>query len=138
MNVLQDQQRCSGIEKPHGKVSQDRILDLDAARATGAAAVGVLTTPRRDSSRRAGKRHPRREPMPELRRRADAGRACGEESRQPPAQYEHPASWARFKPHVPDGITVIPGTMLAAHSFVASSALTPALPASLLLWNCSA
>src|SRR5258708_39197876 len=59
-------------------------------------------------------------------------------SRQPPAQYEHPASWARFNPHVPDGITVIPGMMLAAHSFAATSALTPALPASILLWTCSA
>jgi len=52
---------------------------------------------------------------------------------QPPAQYVQPASWARFTPHVPDGMTVIPGITFAVHSFAASSALTPALPANILL-----
>ena len=58
-------------------------------------------------------------------------RLNSDRSRQPPAQYVQPASWARFTPHVPDGMIVIPGTTLAAHSFAASSALTPALPASI-------
>jgi hypothetical protein len=45
---------------------------------------------------------------------------------------------ARFTPHVPEGMMVIPGTTFAAHSLAASSALTPALPASILLCTCSA
>ena len=51
----------------------------------------------------------------------------------PPVQYVHPASCARFTPKVPEGMTVIPGTTFAVHSFSASSALTLALLASLLL-----
>ena len=45
---------------------------------------------------------------------------------QPPAQYVQPASCARFTPHTPEGMTVIPGTTFAAHSFAAASALMPA------------
>jgi hypothetical protein len=51
----------------------------------------------------------------------------------PPAQYVQPPSCARFTPQVPDGMIVIPGTTFAAHSFAASSPVTPALPASILL-----
>jgi hypothetical protein len=57
---------------------------------------------------------------------------------QPPAQHVQPPSCARFTPQVPDGIIVIPGITLAAHSFAASSAPTLALLASILLWTCSA
>ena len=49
-----------------------------------------------------------------------------------------PDNWARFTPQVPDGMIVIPGTMFAAHSFAASSALTPALPESILLCTTNA
>jgi hypothetical protein len=41
-------------------------------------------------------------------------------------------------PQVPDGMMVMPGTTFAAHSLAASSALTPALPASILLCTSSA
>src|ERR1700738_3151198 len=57
---------------------------------------------------------------------------------QPPAQYVQPPSCARFTPQVPDGIIVIPGITLASHSLAASSAPTPALLTSILLWTCSA
>ena len=57
---------------------------------------------------------------------------------QPPEQYVQPPSCARFSPHTPDGMIVIPGTIFAAHSFAASSAVTPALLASILLKPCSA
>src|ERR1700722_2050059 len=62
----------------------------------------------------------------------------GRSGQPPPVQYVQPASCARFTPHVPDGMRVMPGTTLAAHSLAASSALTPALPASILLCTCSA
>jgi hypothetical protein len=65
-------------------------------------------------------------------------RLCRKRYRQPPEQYVQPPSCARFKPQTPDGMTVIPGTTFAAHSFAASSALTPALPASALLIPCKA
>ena len=65
--------------------------------------------------------------------RRPAGIGARAMTAQPPAQYVHPASCARFTPQVPDGMMVIPGITLAAHSLAASSALTPALLASRLL-----
>ena len=55
-----------------------------------------------------------------------------------PGAEVQPCSWARLRPHVPDGITVIPAMTFAVHSLAASSALTPALPASLPLNTLSA
>ena len=60
-------------------------------------------------------------------------RLNSDRTRQPPAQYVQPASWARFTPHVPEGMMVIPATTFAAHSFAASSAVTLALLANILL-----
>lgn len=72
------------------------------------------------------------------RRRHELGRDSFEWSHQPPAPYVQPGAWARFTPHFPDGTIAIRGSPFAVDSLAASSALTPGLPASVLLWTCSA
>src|SRR5262252_4587191 len=56
----------------------------------------------------------------------------------PPEQYVHPFSCARFTPHVPEGMSGMPGSRFAAHSLAATSLVTLALCANSWLRNWSA